>query len=57
VHLGRCGLRHFLFIGVVLSMIALVVRIRIPFPRWTELVPPYAIGTVAMFWVMRGGYH
>lgn len=57
MHLGRCGLRHFLFIGVVLSMIALVVRIRIPFPRWTELVPPYAIGTVAMFWVMRGGYH
>jgi hydrogenase/urease accessory protein HupE len=44
---------HFLFIGVVLSLIALVRRIRIPFPRWTELVPPYAIGTTAMFWVIQ----
>lgn len=44
---------HFLFIGVILSLIALVRRIRIPFPRWTELVPPYAIGSVAMFWVVQ----
>jgi hydrogenase/urease accessory protein HupE len=44
---------HFLFIGVVLSFIALVRRIRIPFPRWTELVPPYAIGATAMFWVIQ----
>jgi hypothetical protein len=44
---------HFLFIGVVLSSIALLARIRIPFPRWTELVPPYAIGTIAMFWVIQ----
>jgi hypothetical protein len=28
-------------------------RIRIPFPRWTELVPPYAIGAIAMFWVIQ----
>jgi len=44
---------HFLFIGVVLAFIALVRRIRIPFPRWAELVPPYAIGSVAMFWVVQ----
>ena len=44
---------HFLFIGVVLSLTALVRRIRIPFPRWTELVPPYAIGTIAMFWIIQ----
>ena len=44
---------HFLFIGVVLSLIALVRRMRIPFPRWAELVPPYAIGSVAMFWVIQ----
>ena len=44
---------HFLFIGVVLSSIALMARIRIPFPRWTELVPPYAIGAIAMFWVIQ----
>jgi hydrogenase/urease accessory protein HupE len=44
---------HFLFIAVVLSSIDLMARIRIPFPRWTELVPPYAIGAIAMFWVIQ----
>ena len=44
---------HFMFIGVVLAAIALVRRIRIPFPRWAELIPPYAIGGVAMFWVIQ----
>jgi hydrogenase/urease accessory protein HupE len=44
---------HFLFIGVVLSSIALVRRIRLPFPHWTELAPAYAIGTLAMFWVIQ----
>ncbi len=44
---------HFLFIGVLLSLIALARRVHIPFPRWTELVPPYAIGGVAMFWVIQ----
>jgi hydrogenase/urease accessory protein HupE len=44
---------HFLFIGVVLSLIGLARRVRIPFPRWTELVPPYAIGTIAMFWFIQ----
>ncbi len=44
---------HFLFIGVVLAFMALMRRIRIPFPRWAELVPPYAIGAVAIFWVIE----
>jgi hydrogenase/urease accessory protein HupE len=44
---------HFLFIAVVLSSIAPMARIHIPFPRWTELVPPYAIGAIAMFWVIQ----
>lgn len=44
---------HFLFIGVVLAFIAAVRRTRIPMPRWAELVPPYAIGSVAMFWVIQ----
>ena len=44
---------HFLFIGVVLASIALIHRIRIPLPRWAEFVPPYAIGGVAMFWVIQ----
>ena len=44
---------HFLFIGAVLSLIGLVRRIHISFPCWTELVPPYAIGSVAMFWFIQ----
>jgi len=44
---------HLLFIGAVLSLVAFVRRIRIPFPRWAEVVPPYAIGSVAMFWVIQ----
>jgi hypothetical protein len=44
---------HFLFIGVVLSLIALVRRARVPFPPWMELVPPYAIGSVAMCWFIQ----
>jgi hydrogenase/urease accessory protein HupE len=50
---GGVEIGHFMFIGVVLAFIATVRRIRIPFPRWTELVPPYAIGSVAMFWVVQ----
>jgi len=44
---------HFLFIGAVLALFALVQRIRIPLPRWTELVAPYSIGTLAMFWFIQ----
>ena len=42
-----------LFIAAVLAFIVLMRRIRVPFPRWAELAPPYAIGTVAMFWVIQ----
>jgi hydrogenase/urease accessory protein HupE len=44
---------HFMFIGVVLAFIALVRRVRVPFPSWSELIPPYAIGSVAIFWVLQ----
>ena len=44
---------HFLFIGVVLAFIVFLRRIRLPVPQWAELVPPYAIGSVAMFWVIQ----
>jgi hydrogenase/urease accessory protein HupE len=51
---------HFLFIGVVLSLIALGHRIAsrltpISHQRsaWIRLLPPYAIGSVAMFWVIQ----
>ena len=42
-----------LFIAAVLAFMVLMRRIRVPFPRWAGLAPPYAIGTVAMFWVIQ----
>ena len=42
-----------LFVAAVLAVIALVRRVRLDLPRWTELVTPYAIGSVAMFWVIQ----
>ncbi len=53
---------HFLFIGIVLSLIALGRNILEKFAflsianrpaRLLPLFPPYAIGTVAMFWVIQ----
>ena len=42
-----------MFIAAVLSLIALVPRLNIAVPSWAERVPPYAIGSVAMFWVIQ----
>ncbi len=44
---------HFMFVGAVLSLLVLIRRLRLPLPRWTELVPPYAIGTIATFWFIQ----
>ncbi len=44
---------HFLFIGFVLSLVALARRAKFPAPQWAQLVPPYAIGTAAMFWFIE----
>jgi hydrogenase/urease accessory protein HupE len=41
------------FIAAVLGIGALAGRIRLPLPRWAPLVPPYAIGAIAMFWVIE----
>ena len=42
-----------LFIAIVLAVIAAARRVRVQLPRWAELVPPYAIGSIAMFWVVQ----
>src|SRR6476620_1695156 len=42
-----------LFISVVLAIVALVRRIQIQVPCCAELIPPYAIGSIAMFWVIQ----
>jgi hydrogenase/urease accessory protein HupE len=40
-----------LFVAVVMALAALVRRIQLP--RWAMLVPPYVIGSLAMFWVLQ----
>ena len=50
---GGVELGQLLFVAAVLTLGALVWRVRVPLPRWVELVPPYAIGSVAMFWVIQ----
>lgn len=42
-----------LFIAAVLALMALIQRIRIAWPRWARAAPAYAIGCVAMFWVVE----
>ena len=42
-----------LFIGTVLGLMSVLRGVTARLPRWAELVPPYAIGTVAMAWVIQ----
>ncbi len=42
-----------LFVGAVLALIWLWRRSRVAIPPWAGLVPPYAIGSIAMFWVFE----
>ncbi len=42
-----------LFVGTVVAIFTLAQRIPLELPRWAGLVPPYAIGSVAMFWVIQ----
>jgi hydrogenase/urease accessory protein HupE len=44
---------HFLFVGVVLALLAQARRTKLSAPQWVQLVPPYAIGGLAMFWVIQ----
>jgi len=42
-----------LFIASVFAVIALARRSTFPAPQWAQLVPPYAIGSVAAFWIIQ----
>jgi hypothetical protein len=42
-----------IFVAAVAALVALIRWSRIWMPHWIELVPPYAIGSVAMFWVIQ----
>ena len=41
------------FVAVVWSTMGVLSRWSMPLPRWAHAVPTYAIGTVAMFWVIE----
>ena len=41
------------FVAVVLSIIGIAGRLRAAWPRWTTMAPPYAIGSVASFWMIE----
>ncbi len=41
------------FVAAVLAVIALWRRARVPVPDWAGLATPYAIGSIAMFWVIQ----
>jgi hydrogenase/urease accessory protein HupE len=41
------------FIAIVLALLALLRPVRSRLPRWVELVPAYAIGSIAMVWVIE----
>jgi hydrogenase/urease accessory protein HupE len=44
---------HFSFVGVILTGIAAIRRCNIAPPVWAWRVPPYAIGSVAAYWVIQ----
>lgn len=44
---------HLIFIGVVLLARAALSRMRLKVPEWAPMLVPYAIGSVAMFWVIE----
>jgi len=46
-------LGQLLFVAVVLSALSIVRRLQFSNPPWVELIPPYAIGSIAMCWVLQ----
>jgi len=42
-----------IFIAAMLGAMALIRRVRVAWPRWADLAAPYAIGSIAMFWVIE----
>ena len=42
-----------LFVAAFMVAALLLARARRVWPRWIELAPAYAIGSVAMFWVLQ----
>ena len=46
-------LGQLIFVAIVLTARAVIVRLPVPSPAWMPYALPYAIGSVAMFWVIE----
>ncbi len=46
-------LGQLVFVGAFVVVALLVARAHILWPRWIEIAPAYAIGSLAMFWVLQ----
>ena len=46
-------LGQLLFVGLAVGFMVGLSRLRIRWPSWAEAIPPYAIGGLAMFWVIQ----
>jgi hypothetical protein len=44
---------HFLFVGVVLGLMAVLRRLKAPLPSRVELIPAYVIGSIAAYWLIE----
>ena len=42
-----------LFVSILLTLGWILARLPLRIPRWAYSVPPYAIGTIAMYWVIE----
>jgi hypothetical protein len=42
-----------MFVAAVMALTAVVHISRLPLPSWAALVPPYAIGSLAVFWMIE----
>lgn len=48
----RCEIGQLLFVALAVGFMAALSRLRVTWPEWAEAIPPYAIGSLAMFWVI-----
>jgi len=46
-------LGQLMFVAVVLGLIWASLKIKISWPEWVKWVPPYAIGSIAAFWLIE----
>jgi hypothetical protein len=50
---AEAGQVQSLFVALLLGVRAILARLPENIPGWAHSVPPYAIGTIAVFWVIE----